>query len=89
MRASRVSCASIIVFSNALFGDFAPVARGDLVLSKTGEFLGIMVNRDYCALLGDFTAARTIQTGDVKDQHTSALLNGLYARVLSLPTKLQ
>lgn len=75
-------------FFKRLFGDFAP-SRGDLVLSKTGELLGIMVNRDYCALLGDFTAARTIQTGDVKDRHTSALLNGLYARVLSLPTKLR
>lgn len=75
-------------FFKRLFGDFAP-SRGDLVLSKTGELLGIMVNRDYCVLLGDFTPVQTLKTGDVKDRRTGALLNSLYARVRSLPLKLQ
>ena len=72
-----------------LFGDFAP-SRGDLVFAKTGELLGIMVNSDYCALLKDFTPAKTISTGDnILAQQTGALLDSLSAHVLALPPKLQ
>jgi len=72
-----------------LFGDFAP-SRGDLVFSKTGEILGIMVNSDYCVVLRDFLPARTLQTGeDVSAQAPAALLDGLAARVQALPLKLQ
>ena len=72
-----------------LFGDFAP-SRGDLVFSKTGELLGIMVNSDYCAVLKDFTPTSAIQTGDdVLAQHTGPLLDSLGARLLALPSKLQ
>jgi hypothetical protein len=72
-----------------LFGDFAP-SRGDLVLSKTGELLGIMVNSDYCALVNNFLPSRTIATGeDVKAQQTSQTLNDLVARYQGLPFKLQ
>ena len=76
-------------FFKRLFGDFAP-SRGDLVFSKTGELLGIMVNSDYCALLKDFTPLGTIRTGDdILAQQTGALLDSLSARVLALPPKLQ
>jgi hypothetical protein len=72
-----------------VFGDFAP-KRGDLVFAKTGELLGIMVNSDYCALLRDFTALKTIRTGaDVREQFTGATLQELGARVQALPLKLQ
>ena len=72
-----------------IFGDFAP-SRGDLVLSKTGELLGIMVNSDYCALVTQFRAVRTLTAGDdVQAQHTAELLNALDARVRALPLKLQ
>ncbi len=72
-----------------LFGDFAP-KRGDLVFAKTGELLGIMVNSDYCALLKNFTAAKTIRTGpDIRDQATGALLDDIVARVRALPIKLR
>ncbi|MDB6167861.1 MAG: hypothetical protein JWM88_725 [Verrucomicrobia bacterium] len=72
-----------------LFGDFAP-SRGDLVLSKTGELLGIMVNSDYCAVVNNFLPNKTIRTGDdVSAQHTGELLNALAARKMSLPVKLQ
>ena len=37
-------------FLNRLQGEYAPSA-GDLVLTLTGEFLGIMVNDQYCAQL--------------------------------------
>jgi hypothetical protein len=72
-----------------MFGDFAP-KRGDLVFAKTGELLGIMVNSDYCALLKNFSAAKTIRTGtDIRDQDTGALFDDLIARVRSMPLKLQ
>jgi X-X-X-Leu-X-X-Gly heptad repeat protein len=76
-------------FFKRLFGDFAP-SRGDLVFSKTGELLGIMVNSDYCALLKNFTPTKTIRTGDdIAAQQTGPLLEGLNARVLAMPAKLQ
>ncbi len=72
-----------------LFGDFAP-SRGDLVLSKTGELLGIMVNSDFCALVTNFLPQKTLRTGDdVKAQHSATLLNDLATRVRQLPLKLQ
>jgi uncharacterized coiled-coil DUF342 family protein len=72
-----------------LFGDFAPT-RGDLVLSKTGEILGIMVNSDYCAVVNNFLPTRKLATGDnVAAQQSSSVLNELSARVRSLPLKMQ
>jgi hypothetical protein len=72
-----------------LFGDFA-TSRGDLVFSKTGELLGIMVNSDYCVLLGDFTPMTTIPAGGEKETvHTGAMLDSLSARVMQMPPELQ
>ena len=72
-----------------LFGDFSP-SRGDLVFSKTGELLGIMVNSDYCAVIRNFTPAKTIRTGDdVKSQNTGQMLDELSARYSALPLDLQ
>jgi hypothetical protein len=72
-----------------LFGDFAP-SRGDLVFSKTGELLGIMVNSDYCALLGDFTPAASVAVGaDQTQEHTQAIITALAARIQQLPIELQ
>jgi X-X-X-Leu-X-X-Gly heptad repeat protein len=76
-------------FFKRLFGDFRP-KQGDLVLAKTGELLGIMVNNDYCALLKDFAVAKSIQPGkDIKAQQTAAVFDQLIARMRSLPLKLQ
>lgn len=76
-------------FMKRLFGTFAP-SRGDLVFSKTGELLGIMVNSDYCAVVNNFLPAKTIATGDdTKAQQTGDLLNALVARYNALPFKLQ
>lgn len=76
-------------FFKRLFGDFAP-SRGDLVLSKTGEILGIMVNSDYCAVVNNFLPSRKLAAGDnISANKTSGTLNELYARVMSLPLKLQ
>src|SRR3954463_9141846 len=76
-------------FFKRMFGDFAP-KRGDLVFAKTGELLGIMVNNDYCAVLKNFTAAKTIHAGqDIRSQSTGVLFDDLIARVRALPLKLQ
>lgn len=66
------------IFS-AIFGEFSP-STGDLVLSKTGELLGIMVNRRYCALVNNFVPlsrldlSRQLNTGELKS--TLRTLNG-------------
>jgi hypothetical protein len=71
-----------------IFGDFSP-SRGDLVLSKSGELLGVMVNRDYCVLLGQFDALETLRPGDVVPEHPGPLIDSLAARVRSMPLDLQ
>ena len=49
-----------------------------------------MVNSDYCVLLGNFTPAATINTGeDTAPEHTGNILNSLSARVLQMPPELQ
>ena len=76
-------------FFKRLFGDFSP-KRGDLVFAKSGELLGIMVNSDYCALLKDFSAAKTIVPSEnLAGEKTGAILDGLAARVRALPLKMQ
>jgi hypothetical protein len=62
-----------------LFGDYSP-SRGDLVLSKTGELLGVMVNNDTCALVQHFTAFRSIRTGELGDARTSTVFAEIAAR---------
>lgn len=56
-----------------LVGDFPP-SRGDLVLSKTGHLLGVMVTTDLCVLLDDFSVQATFLTGDTSSQSESAVL---------------
>jgi hypothetical protein len=76
-------------FFKRLMGEFSPSA-GDLVFSKTGELLGIMVNRDYCAVIDNFLATTTIKTGDdAKDQHTREILAAMISRLQRLPFRLQ
>ncbi|MBC8010144.1 MAG: hypothetical protein H7067_08605, partial [Burkholderiales bacterium] len=62
------------------FGDFSP-SRGDLVLSKTGELLGIMVTTDTCALITNFLPQRTLALGpDLKSAPTSETLETVAKR---------
>jgi X-X-X-Leu-X-X-Gly heptad repeat protein len=71
-----------------LFGKFNPT-RGDLVLSKNGELLGIMANNTYCLRLFNFsTMASVTCANDVREQHTGELLSRLYVLVTQLPSKL-
>ncbi|CAM3003975.1 hypothetical protein [Rariglobus hedericola] len=72
-----------------LFGDFSP-SRGDLVLSKTGELLGIMVNSEYCALVNNFLPSQVIRTGDdLASRPTAKQFDDLTLRLRKLPLRIQ
>lgn len=72
-----------------LFGKFNP-SRGDVVLSRTGELLGLMVNSTYCLVLTDFTAGATLEFGpNVHSEHTGTTLARLYGKVFQMPLRLQ
>jgi hypothetical protein len=72
-----------------MFGEFSP-STGDLVFSKTGELLGVMVNRRYCALIDNFQTVGSIKFGtDIAGQRTSEILGALKARVATLPETLR
>lgn len=77
------------ILSRVLQGEFSP-STGDIVLSKTGEFLGVMVNSDYCAVLQTFETL----PGYTFDEKTSTdmvrnRLVELQTRVSRLPFALQ
>lgn len=72
-----------------IFGKFNP-SRGDLVFSRTGELLGIMVNNEYCAVVDRYMPYTQLILGnDVARQQTSTTLSLLRGRVYQLPFKLQ
>ena len=72
-----------------LFGEFSPKS-GDLMFSKQGDLIGIMVNNSYCAVLTSLRAAQTLQAGDdVTQPKTGPILADLATRWQRLPFKLQ
>ena len=72
-----------------LVGKFQP-SSGDLVFTKGGELLGLMVNKDYCLLLGEFSPAYNIQTGiGIGEQQTGLLLAQMFSQVSRMPARLQ
>ncbi len=72
-----------------LFGEFTPKS-GDLMFSKQGDLIGIMVNNGYCAVLGSFRASQTLKVGDTVTQpKTGPIFSDLAARWQRLPMKLQ
>jgi len=72
-----------------LFGKFNP-SRGDLVFSRTGELLGIMVNDTYCLTIRGFAPGATFAFGqNLHNQHTGGTLSQLYGYVFQLPLRLQ
>jgi hypothetical protein len=76
-------------FLRGLFGKFNP-SRGDLVLSKTGELLGVMANSSYCLMIRDFNPAASFRFGpNTRDQRTGMILSHLYSTVSTMPMKLQ
>ncbi len=72
-----------------LVGKFAP-SSGDLVFTKGGELLGVMVNKEFCLLLTEFSPVYNIQTGiGIAEQQTGLLLSQLYGQVARMPARLQ
>jgi hypothetical protein len=72
-----------------LFGKFNP-SRGDLVFSRTGEFLGVMANGTYCVMVKNFNPTATFQFApDMRKQETGATLARLYSLIARLPFRLQ
>jgi hypothetical protein len=77
------------ILSRVLQGEFSP-STGDIVLSKTGEFLGVMVNPDYCAVLQTFETlpGYTFDEKTTTDMVRNRLVE-LQTRVSRLPFALQ
>jgi len=71
-----------------LAGNFSP-SRGDLVFSRSGELLGIMVSSNYCAIVSSFSPARSLTLGDTTAQGTGKLIDDMGARYRGLPFRLQ
>ena len=72
-----------------LFGKFNP-SRGDLVFSRTGELLGLMVNNTYCLTIHHFAAAANFPFNeDLRGQHTGGTLAQLFGYVFELPGRLK
>ena len=72
-----------------LFGKFNP-STGDLVLSKTGELMGLMANNNYCLVLRNFNPGLELKFGPaVNTDLTAQTLSYLYTVQSQLPFKLQ
>jgi hypothetical protein len=72
-----------------LFGKFNP-SRGDLVFSRAGELLGVMVNNTYCLMPHGFAAGATLPFDqDLRNQPTGGTLARLYDTVFQMPLRLQ
>jgi hypothetical protein len=72
-----------------LFGEFSP-STGDLVFSKTGELLGVMVNSSYCAIILELPVLTRVPVGENPSgigarEKLSEVRNAL----LRLPAKVQ
>lgn len=72
-----------------LFGEFSP-SQGDLVFSKTGELIGIMVNYEYCALIDNFLPVpdRALMMGEDLSG-VGSILSEMRQRVNRLPGRLR
>ena len=72
-----------------LFGKFNP-SRGDLVFSRNGELLGIMVNDTYCLTIQKYATTTTLAFDqDLSNQHTGGTLAQLYDYLFQFPQRLQ
>ncbi|HEV8540824.1 MAG TPA: hypothetical protein VGR78_00390, partial [Verrucomicrobiae bacterium] len=72
-----------------LVGKFNP-SRGDLVFAKSGEVIGIMVNKQYCALLNNFVPTATFPTGsNLSAEAVGARLSAMQQEIRALPPEIQ
>lgn len=72
-------------FFKALFGEYSP-SSGDLVFSKSGELLGVMVNSEYCVLIKHLRRIRGSRINkEMRRMDTRRILDALRSRVEQLP----
>jgi hypothetical protein len=72
-----------------LVGEFVP-SSGDLVFSKTGDLLGIMVNQDYCLLLSSLRRSHTLKTGTgTADSRIRNTLASVSLRMAMVPERVR
>ena len=69
-----------------LVGKFNP-SRGDLVFSKSGDLLGVMVNKQYCVLLASLEPAGIITTGT--SPRTAQILSRMHSYISQLPESMR
>ncbi len=76
------------IFSR-MFGEFAP-KTGDLVFTKSGELLGMMVNREFCAIINNIRLDAALPIGQpLANLKTGPVFEGLRQRILALAPELQ
>jgi hypothetical protein len=73
-----------------LSGNYAP-ARGDMVFSKGGQVVGIMVNKSYCAVFNRFTTMYSLHAGldQVTPLSTANVLAAMRMFIEQLPFEMQ
>jgi hypothetical protein len=72
-----------------LVGKFNP-SRGDLVFAKSGELIGMMVNKEYCVLLSSFVSSAAIPTGtNLNAEAIGARLSAMERDIRELPEPMQ
>ncbi|MCH6255819.1 hypothetical protein MLD52_04625 [Puniceicoccaceae bacterium K14] len=70
---------------NRMFGEFSP-SKGDLVLSKTGELLGVMVDREHCVIVSELLVADSLGIGAQFDRDAlKDVVSSLKDRYSDLP----
>ena len=76
-------------FLGKLTGKFNP-SSGDLVFSKSGDLIGMMVNKHYCALLRSFVPTATIPTGtNLNPEAIGIRLATMQRGIQQLPPEMQ
>ena len=74
---------------NRLFGEFSP-SRSDLVFAKTGSFMGLMINKQYCVLVDDFNIDGKLMIGSkFNSDQSEAIISRQRKRLSQLPLELQ
>lgn len=69
-----------------LFGEFSP-STGDLVFSKTGELIGVMVNDGYCVLIDNFLPAAGLEFSRPLESENTLIR--MQQRIQQLPSRLR
>ncbi len=74
---------------NRLFGEFSP-EKGDFVLAKSGDILGLMINNQYCVLIDSLDFSFEIPVGSQYSQEEAETVSRIVRSIVSQqPIELQ